>query len=128
MENVRVIVFEGGNDSTDILDQFLSSNYCENNQLNLNRFLDEDKTINLEKLELAIILLIEHLEKSVKINFPIYVNLGNMNEYIVARGIEGDIEKIVEESTFILGFCQSIATENEINNEVIIRFKGKDDV
>jgi hypothetical protein len=128
MENVRVIIFEGGNNSTDILEQFLSSSYYENNQLNINRFLDEDRTIDLEKLELAIILLIEHLEKSVKINFPIYVNLGNMNEYVVARGIEDDIEKITEESKFIIGFCQSIATENEIDNKIIVRFKGKDDV
>jgi hypothetical protein len=126
MENIRVIIFEGGNDSLDILEQFLSSDYYENNQLNMNRFLDDDRTINLEKLELALVLLIDHLEKSVKIDLPIYVNLGNMNEYTIARGIENDMDKIIEESTFILGFCQAIATENEIDNKVIVRFKGRE--
>lgn len=126
-EHIVEIIFEGGDDSDDILHQFISSLYYENNQLNVNRFLDEDKTIDIEKLELAIILLIDHLENSVENKNPIYINLGNMDEYIAGRGLT-DMDKIIEESSFILGFCQAVATENELDNEVIVRFKGRDNV
>lgn len=124
MDNkVSEVIFEGGNNSDDILDQFLSSNYYKDNTLDIVRFLDSDRTIDLEKLELAIILLIEHLEKSIKIGNRIYVNIGNMGEYIAIRELE-DIDRIIEECSFIIGFSQSIATENQLDNEIIVRFEG----
>lgn len=126
MENrVNEIVFETGNKSDDILEQLLTSNHYYGDGLNIDKFLDEYNKIDLEKLELAIILLIEHIENSVKFENPIYINLGNMKEYIIRRGLT-DIDKIIEESSFILGFSQAIANENQIDRVVIVRFRGKD--
>lgn len=89
----------------------------------MDKFLDSDNTIDLEKFELAIILLIEYLEKSVKFENAIYVFLGNMAEYIRVRKLT-DIDKIIEECSFILGFSQAIADENKIDRDVIVRFKS----
>lgn len=113
--------------SKDITQQFLESGYFENSTLKMDRFLDADKTIDLEKLELAIILAIGHLEKSVKIENAIYVFLGNMGEYFTRRGIDlKDIEQITEECSFILGFCQAIADEESNDKEVFVLFRGND--
>lgn len=120
------IIFENSNNSPDIMEQFLSSDYFLHNELNIVRFLDEDNTIDLEKLELAVILAISYLENSVKIYEPIYINIGNMEEYIDKRKLDS-IERITEESSFILGFCQAIADENKINQNVIVRFRGSDE-
>jgi hypothetical protein len=126
MENkVTEMLFDGGNDSDDILEQLLTSNHYYDNGLNISKFLDEDNTIDIEKLELAIILLIQHLEKSVKFENPIYVNLGNMSEYVERRGLI-DLNDIIEDSSFILGFSQAIADENKIYRDVIVRFRGRD--
>jgi hypothetical protein len=103
--------------------QFCEDGIIENNTINADKFLDSDITIDLEKLELAIIMLINNLEKSGKVESPIYINIGNMEEYVAIRGLT-DLDKIIEESAFIIGFCQAIATENEIDKEVIVRFAG----
>jgi hypothetical protein len=123
------VIFESrnGNESTDLMEQFLSSGYLENNTLMMDRFLDGDKTIDLEKLEVAIMLTIEHLENSIKVPEPIYINLGNMESYFFARNVPpSDLEQILEESSFILGFCSSIAEEYEIDHKVNVQFKGKE--
>lgn len=126
MENKIIdVLFEGGNNSDDILEQLLTSNHYFDNGLDISKFLDKDNTIDLEKLELAIILLIDHLENSVKFENPIYMNLGNMSEYVERRGLI-DLDNIIEESRFILGFSQAIADENKIDRDVIVRFRGKD--
>lgn len=124
MENkITEILFEGGNDSDNILEQLLTSYHYSNDSLCMDKFLDSDNTIDLEKFELAIILLIEYLEKSVKFENAIYVFLGNMAEYIRVRKLT-DIDKIIEECSFILGFSQAIADENKIDRDVIVRFKS----
>lgn len=125
MESVNEIVFDGGNDSEDILEQLLTSNHYYGNGLDVSKFLDKDNTIDLEKLELAIILLIDYLENSVNFESPIYINLGNMSEYVSRRKLT-DIDRIIEESSFILGFSQSIADEYKIDRDVVVRFRGKD--
>lgn len=126
MENkITEILFEGGSNSDNILEQLLTSNHYSDDSLCMDKFLDEDNTIDLEKLELAIVLIIDYLEKSVKFENPIYVFLGNMAEYVRRRGLT-DLNKIIEESTFILGFSQAIADENKIFRNIIVRFKGND--
>lgn len=107
----------------EIMKEFLESGYFLNNGLCVNKFLDDDLTIDLEKLELAIILSVEYLEFSVKSKKPIYVFLRNMKQYFTHRGIGlSNIEQITEESSFILGFCQSIADSESINRKVIIQY------
>ncbi len=104
--------------------QFVQSGYFLNNSLQIYRFLEPDKTIDLEKLELAIILLIEYLEFFNKLEEPIYIYLGGMDKYFETRGIGiKDIERVTEESSFILGFCNSIAQENALEHAVVVQFK-----
>lgn len=124
---VNELIFENSNGSDDILEQFLSSDCRTDNQINMDKFLDEDKTIDVEKLELAIILMIDYLENSIKNSEPIYINLGGMHEYVRARNLGNNIERIMEESSFILGFCQSVANENKLDRDIIVRFRGIDE-
>jgi len=120
--NVNEVVFEGGEYSPGIMTQFLGSGYFVNNSLQMDRFLDEDRTIDLEKLELGISLAIYKLENSEKIEEPIKVFLGNMDRYFLHRGIQShEIDRIIEESSFILGYCKAIADEIS-TREVIISY------
>lgn len=110
-----------------IMKEFLESGYFFDRGLYIDRFLDTDKTIDLEKLELAIVLIVEYLEISVKFKKPIYVFLRNMKGYLDKRGIRDDnIEQIIEESSFILGFCQSVADNESKNKKFIFQFERLD--
>ena len=103
--------------------QMFQSGHAVENILYIDKFLDEDRTINLEKLELAVLLLIEYLEFSIKLENPIYVFLGNMRECFNKRGIQShNLEQISEESSFILGFVNSIAEENSTNRKVVVQY------
>lgn len=127
-EVINELIFENSNGSQDVMEQFLSSYYYQDNCLMIDKFLDkEDNTLDLEKLELAIILLIEHLEIFIKDSEPIYINIGNMETYVQMRNIVNNLERIAEESSFILGYSQSIADENKINRDIIVRFRGTND-
>ena len=120
--NVNEVVFEGGEYSPDIMTQFLGSGYFVNNSLQMDRFLDTDKTIDLEKLELGITLAIKYLEIPEKIESPIKVFLRNMDRYFQLRGIQPDeLDRLIEESSFILGYCKAIADEVS-TKEIIISY------
>jgi len=107
----------------EIMKEFLQSGYFFDNGLYIDRFLDKDLTIDLEKLELAIVLIVEYLEFSIKSKKPIYLFLRNMDRYIARRGISlENVEQITEESSFILGFCQSIVDNESDNRKFIIQY------
>jgi len=107
----------------EIMLEFLQSGYFFDRTLNIDRFLDVDSTIDLEKLELALTLISEYLEFSVKSKEPIYVFLGNMNSYFLRRGIsDKDLDRVIEESSFILGFCQSIIDNESDNKKFVFQF------
>lgn len=107
----------------DIMTQLLESGYFVDNTLNMDRFLLEDKTIDLEKLELAISLAITYLENFDKNKNRIYINLGNIEQYFDRRGNKAR-ENASEELQFILGFCQSVANEETLGTPVEIRLTG----
>jgi hypothetical protein len=110
----------------EVMTEFLQSGYFFDNHLYIDKFLDEDLTIDLEKLELAIVLIVEYLENSVKNKKPIYVFLGNMDRYFTRRHTRlSNIEQITEESSFILGFCQSIADNESDNRKFIFQYATK---
>lgn len=112
--------------SDELFAQFNADKLIDEKTINIGSFLDVDRTINLEKLELAISLLISYLEKSVKSENPIYVYLGDMDTYFNARNINiNNIERITEEAQFIIGFCQAIADEESVENKFVFQFKGK---
>ena len=111
----------------EIMKEFLESGYFFDRGLYIDRFLDSDRTIDLEKLELALVLIVEYMEISVKSKKPIYVFLRNMQGYLDKRGIKLDnIERITEESSFILGFCQSIIDNESDNKKFIFQFERLD--
>src|SRR5689334_21066937 len=111
-----------------LIENLIKSDSYEMGGLCIDKFLDEDMTIDLEKLELAISLLIEYLEISVKSENPIYVILRNMDLYFMRRKLSPEkLDQIIEESSFILGFCQSIADEESLSKKVIIKFAGVND-
>lgn len=107
-----------------IMRQFLQSGYFFDETLYIDKFLREDKSIDIEKLELAISLAVEYLEFSSKFKNPIYVKLEGMGRYIQSRGIEGNPKKIYEESGFISGFCQAVADEESKHKKFIILYIG----
>lgn len=107
-----------------IMKELLGSFYVKGNTLCMARFLDEDRTINLEKLELAIELLIEYLEFFNKSKRPVHVYLGCMQEYFHLRQVGlDDIDRLSEESSFVLGFCNASAQEFSLNKKVIVQFE-----
>ncbi len=107
--------------------EFLDSGYLFDNHLYMDRFLGEDLTIDLEKLELGISLTVEYLEFSVKFKNPIYVFLGNMDRYFLRRGIKvTDLDRVIEESSFILGFCQAMFDEESKEKQFIVQFARGD--
>lgn len=109
----------------ELLVQLLQSGYYDRTRfcLCMNRFLDEDRTINLEKFELAISLIIEWLEFSIKSKSPIKVILGGMSEYFIGRRINLlDMDRVAEETSFILGFAKAIADEYKINKKVMVQY------
>jgi len=91
------------------------------NGIDVSKFLKEDLSINLEKLELAVTLAVTALEA----NSPdedITLNLINLNEYYRLRGIEGNLGKEREERTFLLGFISSLAGEASNRDTLIVKF------
>jgi len=128
--NINEVIFEKQFDlpfdlpdeiNSPIMYQFLESGYFKNNGLCIDKFLDEDKTIDLEKLELALILTLEYLEFSVKVGEPIYIFLRNMTRYLELRGIDiQNLDRLTEESSFILGFCQAICDEESIEKATVV--------
>lgn len=125
--NVNEIVFEGGPPNQDIKTQFLSSGYFENNSLYMDRFLAEDKTIDLEKLTLAIQLMMEYLEFSEKFESPIHIFIRNMSLYFERRGIKfHEMDRIIEESSFILGYCKACIEQETLTKKVIILYGQKE--
>lgn len=106
-----------------IMLQFLQSGYFFNFTLNVSKFLFPDKSIDIEKLELAVFLLVEYLEFSEKFKNPIHVYLANFDDYFKARHIDpSNIHKIIEERRFIRGFCQAVADEYSSSKKFIMDF------
>ena len=95
-----------------------------NNGIIISRFLDENKMIDLEKLELAVTLFVPKLEFSDNFKVPIYLFIRDLDGYFETRGITPDRQdRIKEESTFILGFCQAVADEASYKRKIIVEYE-----
>lgn len=84
------------------------------------KFLNTDLTINLEKLELAVILAVTMLESNSEED--VTLNLRGLDDYYKARGIEGNEKQEREERTFILTFVSAIASEASKNDTLQVRY------
>lgn len=88
--------------------------------LDISRFLREDSTINLEKLELATILAVTSLEANSEDDATL--NLRGLDKYYIIRNIAGDSKKEREERTFILGFVSAIASEASKRDTLVVKY------
>lgn len=130
--NLEFLVFEGEGGAIDeklldnltvedsklVKEMMVSSHY--NDGIVIPRFLREDLTINLEKLELAVSLAVKALEANSSTD--ITLNLVGLQEYFFLRGILGDDEKERQERTFILGFVSAIASEASLRDTLVVKY------
>lgn len=76
-------------------------------------FLNDDKTINLERFELALILSVRIMDKMVKEDTDkLTIFLSGWNKYFDMRGIRYDSPSRREELSFAQGFAKAVV-ENE---------------
>ena len=76
-------------------------------------FLNDDKTINLERLELALILSVRLMDKMVKEDTSkLTIFISGWNKYFDMRGIRYDSPNRREELSFVQGFAKAVV-ENE---------------
>ncbi len=122
---VSDIVFEpedGGEYSPDIGNQLYRSGYVDGwSTIRIQRFLKPDLSINLEKLELAVTLLVAHLRDNQNFDEPLSLNISGFKEYCEIRNISENFSQKKEEFYFIRGFIQAIA-ENETLKPVTVDF------
>lgn len=101
---------------------------CNLGSLDIAKFLDEDKTINLEKLETAVRLGIrfldlvittggfptEDISTWVKNNRPVGLGIMGLADYYLMRGIAYGSDQALEELGFIMEFIQKISEDESI--------------
>lgn len=87
----------------------------------VHKFLREDLSINLEKLELAVTLVVTSLEANSP-NEDVTLNLRGLDEYYAQRGIAGNEKKEREERTFLLGFISSVASEASVRDTLLVKY------
>lgn len=83
-------------------------------------FLRDDRTINLEKLELAVTLSVVMLETSQ--DGDATLKLRGLKDYYNLRGITGNEKLERQERTFLLGFVSSVASEASRNDTLIVKY------
>lgn len=130
--NVKISVF---GDGTDEIDESLLNNITEEQRqlaremmksghyvdgIYLPKFLREDLSINLEKLEFAVTLSVIMLESTFEED--ITLKLKGLKEYYLIRGILGKDKQERTERTFILGFITSIAAEASERDTMEIKY------
>lgn len=131
--NVNYKVFEGkgfpvdeallGNITTahkELVIELMESGYYIDG-LDIPRFLREDLSINLEKLELATSIAVIALEANSP-DADVTLKLRNLDEYYTLRGIKGNAAKEREERTFILGYVSAVASEASVRDTLEIKY------
>jgi hypothetical protein len=132
--NIKYQVFEGEgfplvesllenitHEQRQLLKEMMLSGHFIKDGLDVSRFLKEDLSINLEKLELATTLTVIAMEA----NSPeddVTLNLYNLETYYETRGISGKEKKEREERTFLLGFISSVAAEASKRDTLVVKF------
>ena len=84
------------------------------------KFLREDLSINLEKLEFAVTLSVIMLESSSEED--VTLKLRGLSEYYLIRGILGNEKQERTERTFILGFVTSVAAEASERDTLEVKY------
>lgn len=134
-ENIEYKVFEGTPDES-LVDTSLLNNMTFEDQVLLRemmetghfvdggiflpKFLREDLSINLEKFELAITLIVSAMEANSQEDITLL--LKGLDEYYTIRGIKGNGKQEREERTFILGFASSVAGEASNKDTLVVKY------
>ena len=130
--SIKFLVFEGEGGEVDpnllenitfeqrqLVEEMMRSGYYQDG-IWINKYLEQDLTINLEKLELAVNLAVLALEANSEED--ITLKLRGLDQYYKFRGIEGNEKQQREERTFILGFASSIAAEASERDTLEVKF------
>ena len=88
--------------------------------LNVSRFLNNDLTINLEKLEFAVTLAVTMLENNSEDD--VTLKLIGLDDYYSKRNIAEDEKQKREERTFLLGFITSVASEASTKDTLEVKY------
>lgn len=102
-----------------LVEEMMRSGYYQDG-IWIDKCLEQDLTINLEKLELAVSLSVMALEANSQDD--ITLKLRGLDQYYKFRGIEGNEKQEREERTFILGFVTSIAAEASERDTLEVKF------
>lgn len=132
--NVEYIVFEGKGFPVDeslleniteehriLVREMMQSGFLTDKGIDVSRFLREDKTINLELLELAVTLTVLAKEAN-STDDDITLNLWALDIYYEFRGISGNEDKKREERTFLLGFVSATASEASSRDTLVVKY------
>jgi len=101
---------------------------CNLGSLDISKFLDEDKMLNLEKLEVATRLAVRFLDSVIDAtswptlsikqwaeqNRPIGLGIMGLADYYLLRGVTYGTEQSLEELSFILAYIKAIAEDESI--------------
>lgn len=109
----------------ELIIQMVWGGFFGNGTIFIDKFLREDLSINLEKLELAVILAVRYLESKTAFHEPIFIQIGGIEKYYELRGIQDKPLNKKEEYYFIRGFMQAVA-ENESYKKAYVEYKADD--
>jgi hypothetical protein len=91
----------------------VSGHYTETG-LNMSKFLRDDLSIDLDKLELAVATLVHAME--INLEDDATLNVTGMTEYYSLRNITGNEKQCKEEKNFILTFISRVAMNESIRD------------
>lgn len=91
------------------------------NGIMVHKFLRDDLSINLEKLELAVILAVSALEANAG-DSDVTLQLRGLEEYYKIRGIFDNEYQKREERTFIIGFVSAVAGEVSRRDTLVVKY------
>lgn len=130
--NVKISVFGAGNEPSDeslleniteeqrqLAREMMKSGHYQDG-IYIPKFLRDDLSINLEKLEFAVTLSMIMLEANSEED--VTLQLKGLKEYYLIRGILGDEKQERTERTFILGFVTSVAAEASDRDTLQVKY------
>lgn len=101
-------------DEQDLLRSIMASGHYTEKGLDISKFLREDLSIDLEKLELAVITLVHAME--INHEEDVTLTVFGLEDYYSFRGIVENEKQRKEEKNFILIFISKIALNESIRD------------
>ena len=99
-----------------LLKSIMESGHYTKTGLDMSKFLRDDLSIDLDKLELAVATLVHSMEINQEDDATL--NVCGMKEYYSLRGIVGNEKQCKEEKSFILMFISRVAMNESIRDTI----------